>query len=98
MKAEIYPSFDDFWDLYDYKTGKKKALKAWTKISQKEREKLMNHIPRYVAMTNTDGRFPSRKHPTTYLNSESWNDEQQVIEDRRATPYDTRAFIGGLFK
>lgn len=72
LTPEIYPTFEDFWKLYDKSNNKKKCEKIWNNIPQINREKIMDHLPNYVKST-PDKKF--RKHPQTYLNNESWNDE-----------------------
>ena len=69
---DFWPSFDDFWDLYDKKTDRPKCEKKWKKISQGAREKIMEHLELYVRST-PDKQY--RKHPATYLNNESWTNE-----------------------
>jgi len=71
----VWPSFDDWWEAYGKKVDRPKCEKKWKKISQEAREKIMDHVPRYVAST-PEVRY--RKNPLTYLNSESWNNE--IIE------------------
>lgn len=68
----VWPSFQDFWKLYDKKTDLPKCLKKWEKIKQAAREKIMDHLALYVHAT-PDRQY--RKNPLTYLNNESWNDE-----------------------
>ena len=66
-------SFDEFWDLYDKKTGEKKKLaKKWLALTDEEREAIMNYIPKYIEC-QPDKQF--RKNPETFLNNKSWNDE-----------------------
>lgn len=74
----LWPDFTDWWDLYDHKCDRKKCEKKWGKLSQADKEKAMAHTERYVAATFTDGRFPSRRHPSTYLNNENWHDEALI--------------------
>ena len=70
--ASILP-FSDFWDLYDKKVGSKiKLEKKWEKISEEDRAKIREYIPRYKK-SQQDKMF--RKNPETFLNNESWNDE-----------------------
>lgn len=64
-------SFDIFWDTYDHKHKKPKCQKKWNRLSLKDREAIMEHVPRYVKST-PDKKF--RLHPYTYLNNECWND------------------------
>lgn len=68
----VWPSFDDFWQLYDKNNDKPKCLKKWEKIKQVAREKIMEHLAMYVRAT-PDRQY--RKNPFTYLTHESWNDE-----------------------
>lgn len=70
--AEVWPRFDDWWDLYDKKTGRPKCEKLWKKIPHPARADIMAHTEQYVKAT-PDKQY--RKNPTTYLNNESWNDE-----------------------
>jgi hypothetical protein len=66
----IWPTFDDFWDKYDKKTGKPECIKLWGKISQTDREIIMHHLEEY---TKKEKAF--RKDPERYLKKETWNDE-----------------------
>lgn len=66
-------SFDDFWELYDKKTGdKKKIQKKYNKLSEEVRQKIIEHVPAYK-LAQPDKQY--RKNPETYINQESWNDE-----------------------
>lgn len=68
--------FDIFWDLYDKKVGDKlKLKKKWDALNDAEREKIMDHVPRYK---DAQPEKKYRKNPETYLNNKSWNDE--IIE------------------
>ena len=71
-KTEIYPSFEDFWNLYDYKQNKPKSTTAWNKLKQKDKEAIISYLPMYIDST-PDKSF--RKHPTTFLNNRGWEDE-----------------------
>ena len=75
---DIWPTFDDFWSLYDYKLDRKRCERLWAKMTQKEREAAMSHTERYTQSTYTDGTFPSRRHPGTYLQNGNWNDEALI--------------------
>jgi uncharacterized protein YdaU (DUF1376 family) len=67
--------FEEFWDLYDYKKSRDKAEKAWKTLNKEEKALALQHAPVYAKST-PDKQF--RKHPTTYLNNKSFNDE--IIE------------------
>ena len=65
-------SFDDFWDDYDHKKDRKKSERKWKNISEIDRKKIKEFIPVYKAH-QPDSQY--RKYPTTFLNSEIWNDD-----------------------
>jgi uncharacterized protein YdaU (DUF1376 family) len=67
--------FEEFWDLYDYKKSRDKAEKVWKTLNKEEKALALQHAPVY-AQSTPDKQF--RKHPTTYLNNKSFNDE--IIE------------------
>ena len=63
--------FDTFWNLYDHKsTNKKTAQAKWSRLTNQERQAVIDHLPAYIQST-PDKQY--RKHPTTYLNQEHWN-------------------------
>jgi len=65
--------FSQFWELYDYKKGdKSKLLNKWNGFSDEIRQDIMDTLPAYIAST-PDKKY--RKHPQTYLNNKSWEDE-----------------------
>lgn len=68
----VWPSFGDFWELYDKKEDKPKCEKKWKTINQGAREKIMQHLDLYVKAT-PDKKY--RKNPITYLNNQSWENE-----------------------
>jgi hypothetical protein len=70
--VSVWPSFDDFWNLYDKKDDRPKCEKKYKSIKQEAREKIMEHLELYVRST-PDKKF--RKNPLTYLNNESWENE-----------------------
>jgi len=72
-KAIKESAFEKFWNMYDYRKNKKKAKQAFMKISIKEYDKIFKHIPLYIENDGKDKQW--RKHPTTYINNECWNDE-----------------------
>ena len=77
-------SFDEIWNLYDYKTGTKEKLrKKWESLTDIEREKIKIHVPLYVKST-PDKQF--RKHFQTYLNNCGWEDEiLKVVKPKSKT-------------
>jgi hypothetical protein len=76
-------SFEDFWNIYPRKEGKKKAEAAWKKVSEENRAKILKDIPRRKETEQwkkEGGSFIP--HAATYLNGERWNDE--IIVGKKA--------------
>lgn len=65
-------SFDEFWDLYDKKTDRKKCEDKYKKLSSVQIEKIKIALPIYIK-SKPDVQY--RKNPLTWLNGECWNDE-----------------------
>jgi len=75
----IWPTFEDFWIMYDKKVGdKKKIKKKWDKLKQMDKEIIMDYLPMYKG-AEPNKKF--RKNPETFLNNESWNDELIINND-----------------
>ena len=77
-------SFEDWWNMYNKKRGKKKAKQKWDRLTEAQQIACLNATPAYVAST-PDPVY--RKDPLTYLNGECWNDEiiqKQNNEQQRA--------------
>ena len=70
--------FEEFWNLYNNKTGKKKCEVVWLNISAFEYDKIILAVPLYVKATPE---VKYRKNPLTWLNGEHWKDEiKQVFQ------------------
>lgn len=66
-------TFDEFWNAYAYKEGKKDAQRAWDRLSVANRQLAYDGIQKYQARCRMD-----RKHlmyPATYLRAERWLDQ-----------------------
>jgi hypothetical protein len=77
-EVDVWPTFDDFWDAYDKKTGREPCEKKWKKLKQSDKEGIMRHVPAYVEST-PDKSF--RKNPQTYLNQKTWTDEEIITKN-----------------
>lgn len=83
----IVPTFQDFWDVYAYKKGRKKAEEKWDKLKPKEKVACVRAVPAYVANTvipgsTSDGtKKQYRMHPLTYLNGARWEDEIYPVQN-----------------
>ena len=77
--------FEKFWNLYDKKTGREKCEKKWNNLTQAEKEKIIEKLPKYLA-TIQDKKY--QKDPLTYLNGKYWNDElEQPSEKEFINPF-----------
>ncbi len=68
----LYPSFGDFWNLYDKKVDRKRVEPKWNKLIRIEKEVIMEYIPIYFA-SQPDKQY--RKNPDTFLNNRAWENE-----------------------
>ena len=84
-------SFEDWWNMYNKKRGKKKAKQKWDRLTVAQQVACLKATPNYVAST-PDPVY--RKDPLTYLNGECWNDEiiqKQDYEQQRNIQRSERA-------
>lgn len=100
LASVITPTFQDFWDAYSYKKGRKKAEEKWNKLKFSEKIACMKAVPAYVENTMIPGSAPSgtkkqfRMHPLTYLNGARWEDviyPVQSYEQQRAIDLTAKA-------
>lgn len=72
--------FNDWWDTYDHKVGRKKAESAYRSALKKAgvtEDLLIAAAASYVAWVRSEGKHPQfTKHPSTWLNGEHWRDER----------------------
>ena len=79
--------FEQFWELYPRKEGKKAARKAWDKI--KPGQELQMQIGNALRKQKTSDQWTREggqfiPHPATWLNGERWKDE--TVVPARASP------------
>lgn len=70
-EAEKWPQFQEFWDAYQRKGNRKSAQAEWHRITQAEREAIMQNVPKYNA-SKPDNQF--RKDGERYLKHRVWED------------------------
>ena len=77
--------FEDWWLWYDNKKNKDKAQTIWNTLTEQEKNIALQCVKDYVEST-PDKQY--RKHPTTYLNQKSFNDEITIrnTSNQRTTP------------
>lgn len=82
----VIPTFQEFWDAYAYKKGRKKAEEKWNRLKPYEQLLCMQAVPAYVANTVIPGSVSDgskkqyRMHPLTYLNGARWEDEIYPVQ------------------
>lgn len=65
--------FEKFWNEYDKKVGDKgKLTKKWFKLTDEQRIRIMDYIPRYKE-AQPDKKY--RKNPDTFFNQKGWEHE-----------------------
>lgn len=73
---DLYRSkFDQFWNAYDKKVGRKPTLQKWRSLELEDINQILLFVPNYVQAT-PDPQF--RKNPLTFLSQRAWEDE--IIE------------------
>lgn len=77
--------FDEFWDVYDKKTGKKAAVQKWRLAIRKSDvtpDRLISAARTYVASVKAEGKHPTfTKDPAKWLNGEHWADEVEASSE-----------------
>jgi hypothetical protein len=80
--------FDEFWDVYAKKVGRKKAQQKWRLALRRPgvtADLLIAAAGAYIAWQRQEGNHPQfTKDPATWLNGEHWNDER-VTRSQPAT-------------
>jgi hypothetical protein len=73
-KTKTKKLFEEFWELYDYKKSKPKALKAYESALKKtDHANIIEGVRKYKEARGVDCSY--WKHPTTWLNQGCWEDE-----------------------
>jgi Family of unknown function (DUF6291) len=70
-------SFDQFWDLYNKKTGLTKCESIWEELTQADKAFIKERLPAYIKATEDEVYF--RKDPATWLSGKHWLDEHIPI-------------------
>ena len=71
-KEQLLREFELFWNAYSKKNDREKCIKAFTKLSDSDRQRITEVVENYVRSTPD---IQYRKNPLTWLNGKCWNDE-----------------------
>lgn len=74
-KEKKESDFNLFWNKYNKKLNLKDSKKKFLSLKQEQIDKIIEVVDNYVLST-PDIKY--RKHPTTWLNGECWNDEINI--------------------
>lgn len=72
---EINIPFGQFWEVYGKKIARKDSERKWKNLTNKDRERIMDFLPRFLAGIRDKQYQP---YPTTFLNQRRWEDEDGV--------------------
>lgn len=75
FETVLFPTFDDFWRVYDKNIDRAKTEKSWNELKQEEKESIMIYLSVYV-LTTPDKKY--RKNPHTFIMEKAWLNE--IIE------------------
>jgi len=82
--------FELFWDVYDKKTGRKRAEDKWRAALKKPdvtADLLIGAARAYVTSQKAGGKHPEfTKDPTTWLNGEHWDDDHAPVKAASGDP------------
>lgn len=85
-QSETPNRFNEFWETYDHKVGRKKAEVAYRNALKKPdvtEDLLIAAAEHYVIWMKSEGKHPQyTKHPTTWLHGEHWTDERVTRQTR----------------
>ncbi|MFT3871559.1 MAG: hypothetical protein QM714_02765 [Nocardioides sp.] len=88
--TEADSRFDEFWNTYAKKVGRKKAEQRWRIALRKpgvDADRLIAAAGRYVTAQQVKGKHPEfTKDAATWLNGEHWNDEAATATTTTTTP------------
>jgi hypothetical protein len=74
--------FDEFWETYSHKVGRKKAETAYRAALKKPgitEDRLVAAAAAYITWQMSEGKHPTyTKHPATWLAQECWRDERST--------------------
>ena len=76
-------AFDEFWNDYDDKKDRSKCEKKFIKLSEDDRELILEFVPIYQAH---EPEKQYRKNPLTFLNSEIWKDDWEAYPPKQQEP------------
>jgi len=77
-KNKINIDFDVFWNLYNKKVSKVKCKPKWDKLTNEERQKIIDTLPAFISNIRDKQYQPN---PETYFNQRRWDDEIELKKD-----------------
>ena len=71
-KEKDMSTFNQFWDLYDYKQDKQDCVKKWFSLTKADHHNILQAVPKYI-LSKPEKQY--RLYPFKYLNRRSWENE-----------------------
>lgn len=68
----VAESFERFWNIYDKNIGRISCERLWIRLSQEDRDSILDYVPKYVLST-PNKQF--RSNPQTFLDEKMWFNE-----------------------
>lgn len=84
-KEQEQERFELVWNMYGKKGIKETSKKSFSKLTKKEVELILTHIPKYIEAHRAASKMEFIPHFSTYLNQKRFNDElpyQQSVENK----------------
>jgi|TARA_R110000851_G_scaffold167714_5_gene313467 hypothetical protein len=94
IEVEIYPTFSDFWNLYQKKGNKKLSKKRWDKLTYKIKEQIMDYVPAYV---RSEPEEEFRKNAESFIYQEAWNNKIIIKSKNNGRAKNNRSEISEEF-
>ena len=89
QKKEYSDDFLEFYKQYGNPVSKYKSYLIWRKLSEADKKSALAALPAYIAYYKEHG--ITLKHPSTYLNQRTWEDDFTSPEKKEETIADARA-------
>lgn len=80
-KVVLDRDFDEVWNMYGKKVGKKTAINAYKRLAASQKKLVRQHIPKYVKHHHDAGKASFMPHLSTYLNQERYLEELPYITE-----------------
>lgn len=79
-------TFDEFYNMYNYKKDKQMALDSYRLLTEEQRESIKKTLHLYIRDTAVEGNDKVRRlYPSNYIQKGRWNDYEDILKAMSAT-------------